>query len=81
MKRKKDPRLHIVRRQPLLKAKAATATAQVFSRSEAPSDEDALPATTCLRCGMPGPHRRSSDCIASLRDALAEARNDPRERT
>lgn len=27
---------------------------------------------TCLRCGLPGPHPRWRDCIAGLRDLLAD---------
>ena len=34
-------------------------------------DSDAIPERMCLRCGFPGPHVDSEDCIDALRARLA----------
>jgi len=44
---------------------------QVKRDPPAPRDSDAVPAGTCLRCGMVGPHPSFEDCIDALRSALA----------
>ena len=44
------------------------------SKELAPLDEDALKPGTCDRCGLVGDHRTAMQCIAELRDRLAERR-------
>lgn len=39
---------------------------------DAPLPRDEVPATMCLRCGLRGQHRDSADCIAALRDRIAD---------
>ncbi len=41
------------------------------AKPQRPRKGDAVHARTCRRCGFPGPHRDSSDCIAALRDVLS----------
>lgn len=43
------------------------------AKLEPPRRSDAVPRGTCLRCGLRGPHHDVNQCIAALRDKLADA--------
>lgn len=42
------------------------------ARTEAPTARDAVHPNLCLRCGYVGPHSDSAQCIATLRDRIAD---------